>query len=432
MLPTVDEAGQRPNSGAGGHTGGSGALRARTLVTLAGEAPRHGSRMEATGEISDGLLVWEQGVVVYAGPAHDGPVVAAEPVDGTVVPGFVDCHTHLPFFGWRAEEFEARLSGRTYRDLHGDGGIYRSARLLTDASDEEVIAFCRPLLDEMLTFGTTALELKTGYGLSVEAELRAARLARRLAEGAVQTCSVTLLAAHAVPLGMERQEWVRLATTELIPAAAAEGLVDAVDVYVEDIAFSVGDLETVADAAAAAGLPLRCHADQLGHTGATEAAVALGARSADHLNHAGPAGVHALGAGRTVGVLLPASTLMLRAQPPPVDAMLTEGAALAVATDFNPGTSPVSSMPLAVALAVSTYGLSPAAALMAATVNPAWVLGLSDRLGSLERGKRADFLVLDGDGFRMVPYRPGHNPVQEVYVNGVPVSGTVSAGPRIT
>ena len=178
--------------------------------------------------------------------------------------------------------------------------------MLAAASDDEVLAFCRSLVQEMAEHGTTALELKTGYGLSVEAELRQARLARRLSEEAPQTCSVTLLACHAVPEGMERDDWVRLVCDELIPAAARERLVDAVDVYVEDIAFSVDDLAEVARCASDVGLPLRCHADQLGPSGAAEAAVALAARSADHLNHVSATGIAALGgAPATVAVLLP-------------------------------------------------------------------------------------------------------------------------------
>src|SRR3990172_7589616 len=222
----------------------------------------------------------------------------AERFEGcTIAPGFVDCPTHLPFAGWRGEEFEARMRGVSYRELHGEGGIHRSARMLAEASDDEVLAFCLPLVQEMADHGTTTLELKTGYGLSVEAELRQARLARRLAEEAPQTCTVTLLACHAVPRGVERADWVRAVCEELIPAASAEGLAGAVDVYVEDIGFSLEDLAAVAEAAAAAELPLRCHADQLGASGAAEAAVALGARSADHLNHVSAAGVAAPGGG---------------------------------------------------------------------------------------------------------------------------------------
>jgi len=408
-------------------TDASGAIVCSSLVSLeGGQGPLRGEALAAVGEVSPGAIAWEDGVIFYAGPA-DG-LDGRDPMrlDGaTVVPGFVDCHTHLPFFGWRADEFEARLAGRSYRDLHGEGGIYRSARMLTEASDEEVSAFCRPLAAEMLAHGTTALELKTGYGLSVDAELRQARLARRLSDEVEQTCTVTLLACHAVPRGMDRAEWVERACTELLPRAVEEDLIDAVDVYVEDIAFSVEDLERVASAAEEARLPLRCHADQLGSSGAAEAACRLRARSADHLNHVSEQGVAALGAAETTAVLLPASTFMLRATPPPARELIDAGAAVALATDFNPGTSAVLSMPEAVAMGCTLYGLSPLGALAGATRNAAWVLGLSDGLGSLEPGKRADFAVLDGDRVRQAPYRPGHNPVRATFTGGRLVAGSL-------
>lgn len=370
-------------------------------------------------------VAWDEGVITFVGPPDELTGVEPEWFEGcTIAPGFVDCHTHLPFLGWRADEFEARLAGVSYRELHGEGGIYRSARMLARATDEEVLGFCRPLVREMADHGTTALELKTGYGLSVEAELRQARLARRLAEEAPQTCTVTLLACHAVPEGTERAEWVRTVCDRLIPAAAAEGLADAVDVYVEDIAFSIDDLRTVAEAAAEHGLPLRCHADQLGPSGAAEAAVAHGARSADHLNHVSPFGVSALGdAPGTVAVLLPTSTLFLRSSPPDVRALIGAGASVAIATDFNPGTSPVLSMPETIAVACSLYGMTPLEALAAATANAAWVLGLADRHGTLAPGFSADLVVLEGDAFRQVPYRPGHHPVLHAFARGRRIGG---------
>ena len=389
----------------------SGAVVTPRLVSGAGET------------FAPGGLAWSDGAITYAGAAG-GIGDGARSVQGAVIPGFVDCHTHLPFVGWRADEFEARLSGRTYRDVQGEGGgIYRSSRLLAAASDEEVLAFCEPLLAEMLDHGTTTLELKTGYGLSVEAELRQARLARALSQRAAQTCTVTLLAAHAVPPGMERTDWVLAACEELIPAAAADGLVDAVDVYVEDIAFSLDDLAAIAAASAQAGLPLRVHADQLGASGAAEAAVRLGARSADHLNHLSEAGIDALASGETTAVLLPASTFFLRAEPPPAKRLLERNGRVAIASDFNPGTSPSLSMPEVVAMACTLYGFPPSDAIAAATSGGAGVLGLSDRLGTLEPGKRADFLVLDSEEIAMVPYRFGHNPVSETYVAGVRAAG---------
>jgi imidazolonepropionase len=400
-----------------------GAAVAAALITPIGEPPLRGDALAAT-VISPGGLAWDaSGTIVYAGDAGGlpGSPTIGDPDRGCIVPGFVDCHLHLPFVGWRADEFEARLAGTSYRELHGeDGGIYRSSRMLADASDEQVLDFCRPILAEMVAHGTTALELKTGYGLSVEAELRQARLARRLAaEVAAQTCTVTLLACHAVPVGVDRGTWVRAACDELIPAAAAEGLADAVDIYVEDIAFSIENLEAVAAAAAAAGLPLRVHADQLGASGAAAAAVRLGARSADHLNHARADGVTALGeASDTGAVLLPASSFFLRAGAPPVADLLEAGAAIAIATDLNPGTSPICSMPEAIAMACTVYGVEPLVALTAATANPAWVLGLGDRLGRLDPGLRADFLLLEEPSFAQVPYRPGHDPVLATFVGG--------------
>ncbi len=401
---------------------GSGALITSALITAAGPVPRRGHDLPLVEVLTDAALAWDEGVVTYAGPAAGLPVELrrnARGVEGAVVPGFVDCHTHLPFFGWRADEFEARLAGRSYRDLHGGGGgIARSARLLASASDEEVMAFCEPLAAEMLAHGTTAVELKTGYGLSVEAELRQARLARRLAEAIPQTATVTLLACHAVPADMSRSAWVDAVCAELIPAAASEGLADAVDVYVEDIAFGVNDFLRVASAAADHGLAVRCHADQLGGSGAAEAAVRAGARNADHLNHVSPEGIQALGGGRTVAVLVPMADFFTREQLPPVTALLDAGAAVAVATDFNPGTAPSLSMPETIAMTSTLYRLSPLACLGAATINPAWALGLSDRLGSLEPAKRADFVVLDSTDPAMIPYRPGHNPVAETWIEG--------------
>lgn len=407
----------------------SGVLFTPRLVTPTGPGPKRASDMAHPDVVEDAALAWRDGVVTYAGPAwalpaSDRPADGVEVrVEGAVVPGFVDCHTHLPFFGWRADEFEARLSGLTYQDVQGrGGGIYRSARLLAEARDEQVIEFCLPLAEEMLAHGTTAFEMKSGYGLSVEGELRQLRLARALAERIPQSVSVTLLACHAVPEGWERAAWVEAACRDLIPAAAGDGLADAVDIYVEDIAFDLADLERIAAAAHEHGLRLRVHADQLGHTGAAEAAVRFGAASADHLNNAGPQGVSALGEGSTVAVLLPVSTLFIGASKPPASDLLAAGAAIAFATDFNPGTSPCLSMPEVLAAGSALYRIAPLAGLTAATLNSAHILGMADRLGSLEPGKRADFVVLDAADPAMIAYRPGHDPIASVWLGGRPVS----------
>lgn len=406
---------------------GSGAVVASLVLTPVGTAAARGPAFGSPRAIPSGAVAWREGRITYVGPADELPADAGEPrvfAGATIVPGFVDAHTHLPFFGWRADEFEARLAGVTYRELHGEGGgIARSARMLAAADDETVLGFCRPLVHEMTSLGTTALEMKTGYGLSVDAELRQARLARALAAQVDARSSLTLLVAHAVPEGARRDAWIRVVCDELVPAAAAEGLADAVDVYVEDIAFGVEDLAAVAEAAAAHALPLRVHADQLGDSGAAQAAARLGARSADHLNHVSDAGVDALAGSQTIAVLLPASSFSIAAPPAPARRLIDAGAAVAVSTDFNPGTSAVLSMPEAIAFACTLYRLTPAEALTAATLNAAAVLGIAERAGSLEPGKVADLVVIQGEGFASVPYRPGHDPVVAVFVEGRETEG---------
>jgi imidazolonepropionase len=408
----------------------AGALAAPRLATATTAPPLRGAAL-TLDVIEDAAVAWNnEGLLTYVGPADGLPGAVPEPEvmpDALLVPGFVDCHTHLPFFGWRADEYAARLAGASYAGVQGEGGgIPRSARLLAGATDEEVLDFSERLALEMLAHGTTTLELKTGYGGSVAGELRQARLARALAARVPQTCSVTLLPCHAVPEGWAREDWVRAATDEVIPQAAAEGLADQVDIYVEDIAFAIEDLEAVAAAAAAHGLPLRVHADQLGDTGAAAAAARLGAVAADHLNHANPEGIAALGGGggAPVAVLLPASTFCLGAPPPPVHELLDAGAAVAIATDCNPGTSPVASMPETIVFACRIYGLSPEQALAAATANPANVLGLGSTHGRLAPGMRADLAVVEGTGVERLAYRPGHDPALRTYVAGELVSTT--------
>jgi imidazolonepropionase len=400
----------------------SGALVAARVLTPLGTTAVRGDDLGRPLAVEDGAVAWRDGVITYVGAARDLPVEAGEPLvfsGSTIVPGFVDAHTHVPFFGWRSDEFEARLSGSTYRDVQGlGGGIPRSARMLAAAADETVLAFCRPLVREMTAHGTTALEMKTGYGLSVEGELRQARLAKRLAAEIRVRSTLTLLVAHAVPEGARREAWIRVVCDELIPAAVAEGLPEAVDVYVEDIAFGLDDLGAVAAASRSAGLALRVHADQLGASGAAEEAVRLGARSADHLNHVSDAGIEALAGSDTIAVLLPASSLSIGARPAPARRLVEAGAAVAIATDFNPGTSAVLSMPEAIAFGCLLYRLTPTEALTASTLNAAAVLGIADRTGSLEPAKAADILVVEGEGFASVPYRPGHDPVVACFVDG--------------
>jgi imidazolonepropionase len=402
------------------------ALACASLITCAdGPSPVRGRAKPAV--VRGGVLAWNEGRITYAGTRQgfEGEVQASID-DGTIVPGFVDCHTHLPFMGWRDEDWETKLLG----EREGEGGIFSAGEMMAAATDDDIIDFCLPLLAEMLAHGTTTVEFRTGYGLTVESELRHCRIARQLGSQIRQNARVNLFVCHLVPRGTSRGDWVDAVCDELIPAAAAERVADCVDVFVDshvvgDEAFTVADLRRVAAVAEQFGLPVRCQADQLGPSGAAEAAVAVKARSADHLNFVGQEGLAALGAGQTGAVMMPVPTLMLEAQLAPADELLAAGAPLVLASDFNAGNAPVLSIPTVIALACALYRIDPLTALVGSTLNPAWVLDMDHETGSLRPGKLADFLVLDSPDFRMVPYRMGHNPVRAVFVGGELVAGSL-------
>jgi imidazolonepropionase len=333
-----------------------------------------------------------------------------------VVPGFVDCHTHLPFAGWRAEEYERKVTGVPYEEIaRAGGGIASSARSLAEASDEAVLEQAQRLAAEMLEHGTTAFEGKTGYGLSHEGEARAARLGRRLAERVVQPMRMTGLFAHAVPPGTTADAWM-----DEVDALARECDVDALDIFVESVAFTNAHLARMGQIAFDTGRPLRAHVEQFAAHRSVPVALEWGARSVDHLSCLHPDDVAPLAAAECAAVLLPGAELMNAEHAAPARELADAGAIAVLATDFNPGTSPIVSMPVIVGLAVRRYGWSVREALLAATLNAAWVLGWSDELGSLEAGKRADVLLLDGP-VEHVPYRFGHNPVAAVFAGGDPV-----------
>lgn len=392
---------------------------AGSIVTFPGEGPVRGDALRAP-DVFRGTTI-----------SCDGDRIAAVGSDGagdevldasgcTVIPGLVDCHTHLPFYGWRADEDAARLSGVRYETLHQEeGGIFRSRRMLAEAPDDDVIAFGARQAGAMLRTGTTTFEMKSGYGLSVEAELRQLRLARRLGGIVAQKTITTCLAAHAVPEERSPGEWIGEAVRELLPVAAEEGLASACDIYVERIAFGLEHAARISETARELGLAMRMHADQLADNQAGSFAGRKGFRSADHLNHTTPGAAEDLASTDTAAVLLPGATLTLRqSRKPPAEELVRAGAIVALGTDLNPGTSPVSSMLFVMALACRLYGLRPEEALAAATVNSAYVLGLDREVGRVAPGFRADLVILDAPSFDHVTYRPDAQHVRAVVCAG--------------
>jgi imidazolonepropionase len=369
-------------------------------------------RHDRAGELrlEPGSLSARDGAIAALDDDPDADVVL-DASGGAVIPGFVDCHTHLPFAGWRAEEYEQKVTGVPYEEIaRRGGGIAASARALAAASDDAVLEQAAGIAREMLQHGTTALECKTGYGLSRAGEARAVRLARALP--AAQAARVTGLFAHAVPAGFDADGWM-----DVVAALAAECDVDALDIYVESVAFANRHLERLGEIAAREGIPLRAHVEQFNANRSVPVALAAGARSVDHLACLHPDDLAPLAAAECAAVLLPGAELLGAERLAPARALADAGAICVLGTDCNPGTSPVLSMPLVLGLAVRRYGWSVREALLAATLNAAWVLGWSGERGSLERGRRADLVLLDGP-VEHVPYRFGRNPVAAVVVDG--------------
>jgi imidazolonepropionase len=370
---------------------------------------RHDRAGELTLEPGDVLL--EGGRI--AGFAAESTDVVVDASGCAVLPGFVDCHTHLPFAGWRAEEYERKVTGVPYEEIaRAGGGIASSARALADAPDAEVLAQAGTLAHELLEHGTTAFEGKTGYGLSRDGEARAARLGRELAARVVQPMRLTGLFAHAVPPGFSADRWMDEAE-----ALARECDVDALDIFVESVAFTNDHLARMGAIARDTGRLLRAHVEQFATHRSVPVALEGDARSVDHLSCLHPDDVAPLAASECAAVLLPGAELMNAEHIAPARELADAGAICVLATDFNPGTSPIVSLPVIIGLAVRRYGWSVREALLAATLNAAWVLEWSEELGSLEHGKRADVIVLDGP-VEHVPYRFGHNPVAAVFVAG--------------
>ena len=357
----------------------------------------------AYGAIEDGAMLVRDGRIVWAGaradlPAHEA--ATTDRLDGRwVTPGLVDCHTHLVFGGDRSGEFEQRLGGATYEEIaRAGGGIVSSVAATRAASEDALYASALGRLAGLKATGVTTVEIKSGYGLDQDSELKMLRVARRIGREAGVRVRTSYLGLHAVPpeWKADRGRYVDLAVDDILPAAHAEGLVDAVDAYCEPIAFSTEEVARLFDRAKALGLPVKLHADQLSDGGGAALAARYGALSADHVEHTNEAGVQAMAAAGVVAVLLPGAYLMLRETVlPPIDPFRRHGVAMAVATDCNPGTSPVASMTAAINLACVQFRLTPEEALAGATRIAARALGLEADVGTLEAGKAADLAVWD-------------------------------------
>jgi imidazolonepropionase len=376
------------------------------LATLAGPVPRVGAGLRDLAVVEAAAVAAHRGRIVYAGPeaglaAAVSPEAGATTLDvqgAAVVPGFVDSHTHLAFAGDRDEEIRRRLAGASYREIAAaGGGIVRSVEATRKASQAELSESVRFRLDEMLLQGTTTAEVKSGYGLSTEAELRSLAAIRDAAAAHPVTVVPTFLGAHEVPLEhrADRERYLRLLVDEMIPEVARGGLAVFADAFCEEGVFSVAETRRVLEAARGHGLQLRVHADELTHTGGAELAAELGARSADHLVHVSEAGMRALAAAPCAATLLPAASFYLRLPRfAPARALVEAGAPVALATDANPGGGLSPSMPFAMMVGCFAMGLSLEEAVAGATINPAWSLGVDAERGSVEAGKQADLVVL--------------------------------------
>ena len=388
---------------------------------------REGGPQSDLHAVEHAALAWNGPLIVWAGAERDLPeayrVARAEDAGGRlVVPGLVDCHTHLAFGGWRASEFTERALGRTYTEIaEAGGGIAATVRETRTASEAALLARCRGFLGQMVQLGVTAVECKSGYGLTVDQELKLLQVYRHLADESAATIVPTFLGAHVVPAEYRehRDRYVSLLIDELIPAIARDRLARCCDVFVERSAFTVEEARRILTAGAAAGLAPKLHADQLSDGGGALLAAEVGAWSADHLEHVSPEGIAALARAQVVAVSLPLASLYLRQRPIPARRLLDAGVPVAVATDFNPGSAPSFHLPLAMTLACTMQGMTPAESLRGATIVAARAIGLAETHGSLEAGKRADFALIDAPDVEHWLYHFRANACVRTVIGGV-------------
>lgn len=389
----------------------------------------------------DGALACADGRIAWLGPMAELPPAQAaqarQVVDAggqLITPGLVDCHTHLVFGGNRADEFDLRLNGASYEDIaRAGGGIVASVRATRAASEDELLAQSLPRARALLADGVTTLEIKSGYGLATDAERRMLRVARRIGRELGITVRTSFLGLHALPPAYRkrRDDYVALVCDEMLPALAGEGLVDAVDAFCEGIAFTLAETRRLFERAQALGLPVKLHAGQLSDLGGAALVAAFDGLSADHLEHLGRAGIAAMARAGTVAVLLPGAFYALReTKQPPVAELRAHGVPIAIATDCNPGTSPLLSLRLAANMACTLFRLTPEEALRGATVNAARALGLSDR-GTLTVGRRADLVQWNARHPAELCYWIGGGLVRRTWLEGRPIAGDEADGNRL-
>jgi imidazolonepropionase len=404
-------------------------LNCAQLVTLAGPPrPRVGTELRELGVIPDGALLVRDGLIERVGtraeiePLIESGCTVADAQRRIMLPGFVDAHAHPVFAGTRADEFELRASGATYQQIAAaGGGIKATVRKTRAASEDELVERGKRYAAWFLRCGTTTVEAKSGYGLTTEDELKMLRAIRRLNAETPLRYVPTFLGAHTVPeeFAGNSTAYVELVIQEMLSRVQHEQLAEYCDVFCETGAFSLEESRRILVAAKQHGLGLRVHADQLSLNGGAALAAELNAVTADHLEQTDAAGIAALQAARVQPVLLPASVLMIGvARYPNARAMVEAGLAIVLATDFNPGSSPVASMLLVLTLACTQMKLAPAEAITAATINAAYSLGRGHEIGSLEPGKRADFVIHDCGDYRELAYFAGLEHPAAVYASG--------------
>jgi imidazolonepropionase len=401
-------------------------LHASQLVTLAGpKRPRVGAELSEIGIIRDGGLLIRDGSIELVGSSSEIEKKAgdAEVIDArrkVVLPGFVDAHTHLVFAGNRLDDFERRARGDTYEQIaKAGGGIWSTVEKTRAASEADLFMQAKRHANWFLRCGTTTVESKSGYGLSVEDELKILRVMRRLNQETPLEIVPTFLGAHAVPRKMHADEYVDLVVNEMLPRVTSDSLAEFCDVFCERGYFDIEQSRRILSAAKKLGLKLRIHADQLGNSDAAKLAAELKAATADHLEKTEEQGIAALGSQGVQPVLLPGSVYALGSTDyPRAREMIEAGLAVVIATDFNPGSSPTPSMPMILSLACTQMKMSPAEAIAASTINPAYSLGRGDRTGSLEPDKVANFSIFDCDDYRELAYWFGFPQTHSVYVRG--------------